>query len=125
MNLASSPECFYCVCEEESVEHIFWECEVVHPFLQEVFDWLIKQGLIEIIPDQKSFILGNLQLREIENMVFIVVKYFIYKSRLKTEWLNMKLFILFLKSFYTIEHKIAMQNNMVEAYKRRWRNVLL
>ena len=101
------------------------ECEFVTQFLKNVFDWLVEANLIVSQPEEKSLILCNKGLSDIENMIFIAVKYHIYVKRIAMEWLRLEGFISYLKSIYQYEWVIACQNNDMQKHHKRWKHVIL
>ena len=63
---------------DETVEHLLWDCECVQKIVTELIHWLSQHG-IHITIDEKSFLFGlvpNLEL--VNKLVLMELKYYIY-----------------------------------------------
>jgi hypothetical protein len=37
--------CTFCQEDEETIEHLFWSCEMVQTFIDEIDSWLLSNGV--------------------------------------------------------------------------------
>jgi hypothetical protein len=37
--------CTFCQEDEETIEHLFWNCEIVQAFIDEIDSWLLSNGV--------------------------------------------------------------------------------
>ena len=75
----NDPKCTFCSKEDETIEHVLWECNCVKKFINEITTWL-SQHNIHITLDEKSFLFGQLPNQESEanKLVLMEMKYYIY-----------------------------------------------
>ena len=72
----------FCSKEDETIEHVLWECNCVKKFINEVTTW-VSQHNIHITLDKKPFLLGLLpdQESEANKLALMEMKYYIYYAR--------------------------------------------
>ena len=74
--------CTFCQREEETIEHILWECEYVQAFLNEFELYVEQKTNLQLVFTKKSFILGILEINKgIQNTLILWLKYYIYTAR--------------------------------------------
>jgi len=72
----NSEKCTFCNNFPETIDHLFWKCEIVQIFHNKIKDILEKTDA-QYRPEEMSFILGNLENRN--HYLFILeIKSFIY-----------------------------------------------
>ena len=81
--IIDSPSCSYCGLEDESIQHLFCECDLATTIWQDIIDWLKKQGRnIEYFKDSQ-IILGDSQLDPVIIRIILTAKVAIFKNRKK------------------------------------------
>ena len=83
MKLSDTPLCTYCNLEDETIEHLFWQCNVIKQYLIEALDWLCSIQLLSRHPIKVDSLLGDSTASGLQNMLCFALKRFIYISRIK------------------------------------------
>ena len=94
-----SPFCTFCQLENienpslETVSHLFNSCRIVQKFWQSIGNWLASLNVVFPL-DQETLIFGNHNQPSFSaiNYVILSVKYYIWVSRLKKQFLDVNAF---------------------------------
>ena len=123
--IADSPLRYFCNKELETLEHFFFQCEIVSSFWNEVNSILKLQKLISAPFNIKDIFFGI--VNAISNSVLIVIilegKFFIYRSKLNKFPLSMSLFLEKCKRTYQIERYIVRRNKKLFFHNKKWQPV--
>ena len=122
MKLICSPLCSFCNLENETTEHVFWNCKIIRDFWNKLANELAMFDFS--ILTEKTVILGLLRKDcVLFNHVLIIAKKTIYLSRLKPANPTISDFTsLFLKS-YKMEKYISKRNNKITVHDSRWQGM--
>ena len=95
-----SPLCDYCQESNELVSHLYWLCNIVRIFLQEVTSYF-EQFNFSFIPSKTQMLFGFLdkEITDPKNFITLVLKRYIWITKFKTKQLNMNGFKSFLNSY--------------------------
>ena len=83
---SDDPKCTFCNETNESIDHLFWDCEFTRKFWTDVQSWF-NSILNTNLSFRKDLVLfGNYQYKDyVFNNILLVLKFNIYKSRVKKE----------------------------------------
>ncbi len=122
VNITDDPNCTFCKDEVETIEHLFWNCDVIQNFVEQIDNWLLSNGVS--IPFTKTrFIFGNTShvvKGEASNLIILSIKQYIYNTRCYKKKLSLHAFIAKLKDFYNLEKCIAVKNKTLEHFYKFW-----
>lgn len=81
--------------EEETINHLIWECPIVQRFLEQLHSICISKD-IEINLSNDTFIFGQTnknEFSELFNILLMLIKQYIYKARCQNTCLSIKGFL--------------------------------
>ena len=99
--------CSFCNVEDETAEHLFFNCPLIFPFLRAFYDCL-KRYFHNIELRKEQFLLGFKEKSLTLYLLILIAKNYIYtrKCKLKEKIPN------FIKlNYYSLEQYIAIKNN--------------
>ena len=121
IKIVNSKMCTFCQREEETIEHILWECEYVQAFLNEFELYVEQKTNLQLVFTKKSFILGILEMSKgIQNTLILWLKYYIYTARCTEKLLSIRFAISYLKPFYETQKFIFYKNDKKEIFDTQW-----
>lgn len=124
IKLTNNPKCTFCSQVDETIEHIFWECEYVNKFLMDVISWMGQQNL-NVALNEKSFLFSLYNEKEINNvhkLVLMEIKYYIYYSKCSKTDLNLTVLKYRLKLLYKTYKQAAVFEGKYDAFQTHWQN---
>ena len=122
INSNTNPNCSFCSKEIETIEHIFWECNIVKILLQQ-FQYSINKYNIGFNMSKNKFILGQYikeNNHKTKNMISIWIKYYIYKTKLKKQNLTVIALKNQLKQFYQTEKYQQISEGLAQQFLNDW-----
>ncbi|XP_069109859.1 uncharacterized protein [Argopecten irradians] len=109
-HLVISPLCTLCNSENETIQHVLWECGEVKNLLKSL-RILLDALSIPFSFNKQSFIFGliseNLNNCKAENEILLIIKEYIYKMRCFHKSLTINGLICAVKQFYNLQKYIA------------------
>ncbi|XP_062599221.1 uncharacterized protein LOC134260692 [Saccostrea cucullata] len=121
INKNDSKYCNFCLSEEETIEHLLWECDYTQSFLEEFVIFLEDKTGLVINITKKSFILGYIENNtDIQNTIALWLKYYVYTSRCTKKSLNLCAAISQMKFYYEIHKFISYRNSGKEKFDAQW-----
>ena len=123
---ADSDKCPECG-ELDEITHYFAECRQLQTFWQSFANWWaeISQSRIEI--DTRVIMFGDMsrsKLCDEYNVCIIVAKWHIYKEKLAGNKPFFYKFLCQLKYHLAVERCIAIRNNSIQKFERKWEAIL-
>ena len=120
MKLADTPLCTFCQREEETINHLFLECEYSKTLWSDIQNWLEGD-----LPNINSWdvVLGFVERQffgRMENFLLLLYKRFIYISRLSNKSVKFEGFKVYIKGIMKIEEKIVSKNNKLPQHFQKW-----
>ena len=99
-----SPSCIFCLSNNvpnpppELISHIFFDCSYTNNLWREIRNWL-RELDIEITLEKKTIIFGNQEeaFSSYFNYIVLCAKYFVWKSKFKSQELYLRGFQYFLR----------------------------
>jgi hypothetical protein len=122
-DIEQNDKCTFCSLQTETQMHMFWECEKVQHFCNQIREWMIRRNINLVINSQIVF-LGSKDITELEYLIILLGKQFIYSQRFKQFDLNILTFKIYLSHYMDIEYKLAKKNNRASRYIERWEILL-
>ena len=129
MQIRQDDLCSFCNEEQESIEHVFTECEFVLIFWRQVKDVLVQNNILNNDFDIDSvlilFTYSRNQGKQMSKPLFYflnVAKYFVYKSRCEECIPIFASFLNYFKRKYQTIRYIATKNNVIEIFDKEWEN---
>ena len=120
---ANSKMCTFCHNEVETIEHIFWECNLVQSFLNDFESFLEQKTNYKLTFNKKSFIFGFLEKSKVvQNTILLWLKFYLYVAKCSEKPLNVRFAISYLKSFYDTQKFICYKNGDNESFDTHWNN---
>ena len=118
MKLKNSGLCSFCKNEIETLEHLFWFCQVSNNIIFSVFN---KYGNFSSFLSCSNFILGFKERNTTAiNILFLFVKRYIYNCRIKETIPNVSNAQQYIKyQFIVLREKAIMQNDL-ENFHKNW-----
>lgn len=123
-----SPLCSFCNLEDETIEHLFYDCSIIKLFwgkLSQAFNKKCPRLLLGNIP--KSFILlgysPNFVSTQIFDMIIVMAKLYIYRQKVRGEGLILAQFIQEIENVHAAEKYNAVIKNKESAFTDRWINI--
>jgi len=125
MGITRNEECSFCNVERESIEHIFWRCNVIKNFWDELVTLINNtcQNTVNFRLTENLVILGVDKCIKIDSIIaFILIfaKQYIYKCKLDNQIPNVAVLIRKLEYRYKIEEYNARLNFMYNDFCSRW-----
>ena len=124
--IVTTPLCCLCNVEEETFEHLFWECERIQFFWEELTTWfhenfvhcshvffskeLVIMGVKPEVKTDKSF-----------DLIMLLAKHYIFSCKLKKSAPLLRVFLQILKQRYMIEKVNAYTNGRQGFFHQQWR----
>ena len=114
--------CTFCNNHSETIQHLFWHCEKVKTFWNEL-STLIKQrcrNSHNFSFSENLVMFGqsdNVYTDEICNLMILLAKYFIYKCKVQQSCLNLNYFV---KEFYTRYTTEKIVENDSQNFINKW-----
>ena len=125
----TSPLCPFCKLSDETVLHLFYECNITLNLWNELVLFFKNEFTLFDLTPQAAFLgfLGFLnvdpELLLIQNHLLLMFEIYIYNSR-KSESLKIKSLLREITKVKNIEQKISLDNGKKHAnYKRKWQLV--
>ena len=106
--LADSSACTFCSREEETISHLFWECQHTHKFWTDVNKWLNDNCVTcaGMVLTKTLIIFGvesNFKTDCVFDLLILMAKFHVYKCRLQEKIPNLRSFINIVKHRYLVE----------------------
>ena len=118
-----SNSCFFCKNYTETIQHLFWECNIITQFWNEVQMQIL---LNQVHLNMKSVLLGIWDLDTSKfNFVILHGKKIIYDVRCNQGLLNIQNFIRRLKNISYVEKNIANTSRRMNEWNTRWNSIVL
>jgi hypothetical protein len=118
--------CQFCKMHIETIEHMFFDCKIVHSFWIDVSRWLPKELDFRKFVSRKNILLGDTECKNnvILNHLSILGKRYIYVNKCLEKELNVQGFVRTVTFCYMIEKNIAITNGNVkktENFENKWK----
>jgi len=123
--IVNSPQCLFCLNNEETLIHLFWECNVVKKFWQDLENMLRNKcinsarfsfSLELVIFGTSSFIKTD----KVIEFIILFAKFYIYKCRFQDSTPNHLTYMINLKHRYLTEKLLAIRCNKYSIFQRSW-----
>ena len=119
--------CTFCRRVPKTIEHLFWYCNVVMEFWENIENWIYEKNLYLVNIDKKRALFGICNQSEFSkhiNYILILTRLYIYKCRINNKGLNIAEWVKELKFFIHIEKKIAMKADRFPKFIKYWQKWL-
>ena len=127
--LIDSSLCYYCGCHEETVKHLFVECEVAKQM------WIqLEEKLFPQINDSSAFhfsvdtIIFNRpveQWKNVKNFLVLLGKYYVYRQRCLKQTVSFEGLSGYMETIKNMEKFYATMNNSLHKFQKKWYGVSL
>ena len=78
----NNPLCNFCVKEEETIAHLFCECECTYNLWIEIVDWVLEKCALRLQFTKMEHLFGKYDARNpIVNMIINLVNSYVYRLR--------------------------------------------
>ena len=111
--------CSFYNVEDETVEHLFFNCPLIFPFLRAFYDCL-KRYFHNIEFHKEQFLLGFKEESLTLNLLILIAKNYIYKCKLKEKIPNIIELKYRIKNYYSLKQYIAIKNNNLKCFEKYW-----
>ena len=119
INRKESPNCVFCEKKEETIVHLFCECEKVTPLWKYVTDSLARKGNnINLTNFEKLF---GIITDKFVTYILLIVKYYIYICKFRGDTPNVESLKNFIKSQRETEYYMAKKRNKLALHLKKWR----
>lgn len=112
--------CSFCKLQPENIHHLFLDCTKVKEFWILVKSWMSTHAHIEMNFDNRNIILSVQGQNELINYIYVIAKYYVYKTKFSGKPLNIQAFISILKKKFFSEKYIAYIHNRVDKFFKKW-----
>ena len=116
-------KCTFCNEFTESIHHIFWSCPKVSELWEQLNYWVFDKTQIELPLNSDIVLFGILQKTErnnTRNLIILLSKYYIYRTKMREERLNIIALKNYLKENLKLEKNIFFKNNCLERANTCW-----
>ena len=123
MGIQNSDLCNFCGLLPETYEHIFIHCNKIHIFIMEVKNWIFEKTKFELHLYPKSIILGitnNIEGTSALNFILLIMKHYIYWSKIENKNPNLYTFKLYLKQHWESEKYANYLSNNNWNFDKEW-----
>ena len=114
--------CTFCQEDEETIEHLFWNCEIVQAFIDEIESWLLSNG-VSIPFTMQFFLFGDTSKSsrgDAINLILIQIKQYIFNCKYFQKKLSLVTMQRKIQSLYNIEKSIAIKNKKNYFFNQIW-----
>ena len=123
--LVGNPICNFCRIEEQTLDHLFFECPQIQTFWDNLVNLLKRKCMnCQNLTLSKEFvILGtkvNFKTDKIFNFIILLAKFYIYKSKLDDTIPRLDIFMNSLKKRYSLEKYRAIINENKHKFDMEW-----
>ena len=123
--IINSPICNLCHKEEQTLEHLFWECTIVKNFWTQIDLWMKSNfaHCANLNLSREFVIFGydeNVKADKAADIFILLAKFHIYVSKLNNSLPNLLAFINMAKQHYNVEKHIAFRANTQEIFLAVW-----
>ena len=115
-----SPNCVFCSKQEETMVHLFCDCEKVSSIWKTLFDLLIQKYDPNFTLTNFVKLFGVLKDKFVTYLI-LLVKNYIYICKFKNESPNSEAFKAFVKKQKEIEYGLAKKKGKLPLHFRKWR----
>ena len=125
--MINSPLCVFCQTEVESMEHLFFYCNITKLFWKSLMTWIIEKKISITQLTLENVLFGVFNIKEdfqILNHLILVAKFYIYKCKLHNVHPSLNVFLVKVKATCQIEQKIATDNNKLGKHYKKWNKLL-
>ena len=127
-NKAPNPLCQDCLIEE-TIEHLLYHCPILQHFWTSLFDWLEVIFGIRINLTVMEIMFGISDENEddilfVFNFCILYAKYYIYNCKVNNVVCYFPCFKQTLITRLEVERSIAISNNKLQEFVKRWNNIL-
>ena len=101
--------CTFCQEDEETIEHLFWNCESVQASIDEIDSWLLSNG-VSIPFTMLFFLFGDTSKSsrgDAINLILLQIKQYIFNCKYFQKKLSLVTMQRKIQSLYNIEKSIA------------------
>ncbi len=86
IGIKNNPMCSFCKIEEETIVHLFYECDIVHDFLLSFERWIYNETSIFLNFTKTDCLFGKMNNKaRVENLLLLIFKFYVYKQRCREE----------------------------------------
>ena len=114
--------CEYCQQAQETIFHLFIECEIVKRFWENLKAWLNNNANINtrISLTNRAILFANQDNNSLKSYIMILTKYYVYANKFHMTDLSIYRFINMLGKKFPAERYIANQNNTIVKFFKKW-----
>lgn len=126
MKLKDSKSCPYCVAEEQTISHLFIECEQVCDFWKQFKSWWKEKTnkTINLLADQILYgILGSSEKLQLINYLLLIAKYHIFSAYIRNDSFSFGGFLREVDGRHKLEQQIAFKNQNTVHFDRKWNQI--
>jgi hypothetical protein len=127
MHVKPNDRCNFCKEEKDSLLHIYWECKSLEFFwtnVNDLLEILLKEDFTDLSLDKETIILGYCGKESwgnLTNFLILFAKYFIHCCYWTDRQPSFDAFYTKLKYYHNIELDIAIANNQIEKYIKKYK----
>jgi hypothetical protein len=123
--IVDSSRCTFCGNQEETLDHLFWECPVTQIFWKDFTEWLHSNfsHSKKLILSKRLVIFGcspNVYTDMIFDLLLLVAKYSIFCAKTRQVQPHLQSFINTIKQRFVIERQIAISNQTYPKFISNW-----
>ena len=122
IKIKSSDLCFFCDHETESIEHIFFDCEIIY-FLWSNLEYIIYDRTNIVVQfDKRDVIFGKTSNDEnfITNFIILYAKHYIYINLKKMKLPSLTGLLNHLKFHFECHKTLAMKKKSIDKFNIKW-----
>ena len=121
---AENDKCTFCLSTEETLMHLFWECQHVTTFRSKLTQILLNNHQVRCDLKKKTWFLPSLdECSPLEIMIVTIGKITIFKAQNKNIPLSVNHFLNTLRFEITKENQSAIRNNNIESFHAKWQQL--
>ena len=123
MNIKQNNLCTFCNEEIEKLEHLFWQCNTVNTFWENIQQWIYDKNDYLINIDKVRAVFGIQSSSKLSipvNYLLTVTRYYIYNCRLNEHNLTIPGWQFFVKQYLEVEKLIAIKNDTYRKFCTNW-----
>ena len=125
--ISNSNLCEFCSRDNETVKHLFWECNKIQHFWSQIKTFLMNSN-IDITIDYLNICLGYTKAHvhsKLINFIILSAKYFIFKNKYMKTIPDIAAYKSYLNKRIEIEQHIAFQKDKLDQHNAKWQKLVI